>query len=69
MYYICDVRRPDEPFLFSKDDVTLTPAVYADKAKAEEMCQKMNEMEERHKKMYPNCIMSTRYEVKERVTK
>lgn len=42
-YYICDVRHPNEAFLFSAErDGEFIPAIYADKSEAEEVCHKMN---------------------------
>lgn len=54
-YYICDVRRPNEPFLFTAEhDGKFIPAIYEDKSEAEEICHEMNLTTDR-----------TRYEVKE----
>lgn len=45
MYYICDVRKPSEPFMFFDEYERggLVPAVYEDKAEAEKICDKMNQ--------------------------
>lgn len=54
-YYICDVRRPNEPFFFTAEhDGKFIPAIYADKSEAEEVCHEMN-----------LSTTITRYEVKE----
>lgn len=43
MYYICDLRKPNEPFLFFDEiDGKVVPATYADASEAEKICNKMN---------------------------
>ena len=44
MYYICDIRKPNEPFMFFDEyERCVVPAVYEDKAEAEKICDKMNQ--------------------------
>lgn len=55
MYYICDIRKPNEPFWFAVGNGKFEPAVYTDKAEAEKDCKWMNSI-----------TTLTRYEVKDR---
>lgn len=55
MYYICDIRKPNEPFLFAVGDGKYAPAIYANKSHAEKDCEQMNRIS-----------TLTRYEVKVR---
>lgn len=53
MYYIYDVRKPNEPFMFHDQDAgTQNPAIFDTEEKAMKMCEIMN-----------FCIQSTTYKV------